>query len=122
MMNRERMAGSTRYREMSGNAPTSLGWGERLERVLCYIPFLWVGGLFFWLFERKNRNVQRHARQSLMTLGPLMLVWWLVSFLSGIVSNIILIGWLLGWVLSFLTGIFLWVVIIVAVYLAIMAW
>jgi uncharacterized membrane protein len=104
-----------------GNGPTSLGLSERLERVLAY-PLLWLSGLFFFVFERRNRNVQLHARQSLLVFGPLCIAWWLVSVLGGLLSNIWLIGWLIGFVFGLLGWVFLWVVIILAVWLMIMAW
>ena len=61
MMNRERMTGRSRF---TGDGPTSLGMNERLERVLAY-PLGWVTGLILFVLERKNRNVQWHAKQSM---------------------------------------------------------
>lgn len=118
MMNRERMTGSSRYR---GNAPTSLGLSERLERVLAY-PLGWVSGLILFLLERRNQNVQWHAKQSMAVFGPLSIVYFLVTLLAGILGNIWLIGGILGLVLGFLANIVLWVGIILAVWLMIMAW
>src|SRR5947207_2998492 len=43
---------------------TTLGLGERLERVLAY-AFFWVSGIVLLLFE-KNRNVRWHALQSII--------------------------------------------------------
>ena len=42
---------------MMGDGPTSIGLSERTERALAYL-FGWVTGLIFFIFERKNRNVQ----------------------------------------------------------------
>jgi uncharacterized membrane protein len=107
---------------MMGDGPTSLGLSERLERVLAYFPFLWVNGLILFLLERKNQNVQWHAKQSMAVFGPLCILWWLVGFLGGILSHIPLIGFLFGLALGFLSTIILWVIIILAVWLIIMAW
>lgn len=119
MMNRERMTSSSR--RMMGDGPTSLGLSERLERVLAY-PLLWVSGLILFLIERKNQNVQWHAKQSMAVFGPLCILWWLVGFLGGILSHIPLIGFLFGIVLGFLGTIIFWVIIVLAVWLIIMAW
>lgn len=118
MMNRERMTGSSRYR---GDAPTSLGLNERVERVLAY-PLGWVTGLILFLLERKNQNVQWHAKQSMAVFGPLSILWWLVGLLAGLLGNIWLIGGVLSLVLGFLANIVLWVMIVLAVWLMIMAW
>jgi len=118
MMNRERMTRSSR---LTGDGPTSLGLSERLERVLAY-PLGWVSGLILFLLERKNRNVQWHAKQSMAVFGPLSILWWLTGLLGGLLGNIWLIGWLFGIVFSFLSWAFLWIAVILAVWLMIMAW
>jgi uncharacterized membrane protein len=119
MMNRERM--TRQSSRTMGNAPTSLGLSERLERVLAY-PFLWLSGLLLFVLERKNANVQFHARQSMAVFGPLCIIWWLTSFLGGIVGGIWVIGFILAWVFSFLASVIGWVVLILAIWLMIMAW
>ncbi len=106
---------------MMGDQPTLLGLSERLERVLAY-PFLWVSGLILFLLERKNQNVQWHAKQSMAVFGPLCILWWLVGFLGAILSHIPVIGFLLGIVLGFLSSIIFWVMIVLVIWLMIMAW
>lgn len=118
MMNRERMSSSSR---MVGDGPTSIGLNERLERVLTY-PLLWVSGLFFFLVERRNRNVQMHARQSLLVFGPLCLIWWLVGVLGGLLGHIWLIGALFAIVFGLLGWICFWLIVVLAIWLMIMAW
>ena len=118
MMNRERMTGRSR---MTSDGRTSLGLSERLERVLAY-PLFWVSGLILFLLERKNRNVQWHAKQSMAVFGPLFILWWLVKLLAGILGIVPLIGWLFGLVLGFLATILIWVIVLLAVWLIIMAW
>ncbi|HVU69222.1 MAG TPA: hypothetical protein VHD63_18975 [Ktedonobacteraceae bacterium] len=119
MMNRERMTGSSRYR--GGNAPTSLGLSERWERVLAY-PLGWVTGLILFVLERRNQNVQLHAKQSMIVFGPLSIVYFLVGLLASILGGIPLIGGFLGLVLGFLASVVLWIMIVLAVWLIIMAW
>lgn len=106
---------------MTGEAPTSFGLSERLERVLAY-PLLWVSGLFFFLFERRNRNVQMHARQSLLVFGPWCVAWWIVGVLGSLLGKIILIGWLFALVFGLLGWLFFWGAILLAVWLMVMAW
>lgn len=118
MMNRERMTRSSR---LVGDGPTTLGLSERVERVLAYL-FLWVGALILFLIERRNQNVQWHARQSMAVFGPLSILWWLAGFLGGILSHIPLIGFLFGIAFGFLSSVFFWVMVILAIWLIIMAW
>jgi len=119
MMNRERMTGSSRYR---GDAPTSLGLSERLERVLAY-PLGWITGLILFLLERRNQNVQWHAKQSMAVFGPLSILWWLVGLLAGLLGGIPIIGtYVLGPVLGFLASIVFWIMVVLAIWLMIMAW
>lgn len=118
MMNRERMTRSSR---LAGNGATSLGLSERVERVLAY-PLLWVSGLILFLIERKNRNVQWHAKQSLAVFGPLCILWWLVGFLGGLLGNIWVLGAVFAFVFGLLSWIIFWVIIALAIWLMIMAW
>lgn len=118
MMNRERMTGRSRY---TGDGPTSLGLSERVERVLAY-PLGWITGLILFLLERKNQNVQWHAKQSMAVFGPLSIIYFLIGFLGGILSNIWGIGFLLGIAFGFLHSVIFWIMIVLAVWLMIMAW
>lgn len=119
MMNRERMTGRSRY--TGGDGPTSLGMSERLERVLAY-PLGWITGLILFVLERKNQNVQWHAKQSIAVFGPLSIIYFLVGLLGTILGKIILIGAFLGLILGFLASIIFWIMIVLAVWLMIMAW
>ena len=106
---------------MTGDGPTSLGLSERLERVLAYL-LGWVSGLILLLLERKNRNVQWHAKQSIAVFGPLSIILWLTSLLGNLLGGIWVIGGLFSIDFTFFWWIFLWVSIILAVWLMIMAW
>lgn len=106
---------------MAGDGPTTLGLSERLERVLAY-PLFWVSGLILFLIERRNRNVQWHAKQAMAVFGPLSILWWLVGLLKGLFSGIWVIGWLFGLGFGLLSGIIFWVMVALAVWLMIMAW
>ncbi len=106
---------------MTGDGPTSIGLSERVERVLTY-PLGWVTGLIFFLFERRNQNVQWHAKQSMAVFGPLSIVYFLVKIIAGILGMIPLIGGFFALILGFLLTIIMWVAIILVVWLMIMAW
>lgn len=106
---------------MTGDGPTSMGLSERAERVLTY-PLGWVTGLIFFLFERRNQNVQWHAKQSMAVFGPLSIVYVLVKIIAGILGLIPLIGGFFALILGFLLTIIMWVAIILAVWLMLMAW
>jgi uncharacterized membrane protein len=118
MMNRERMTGRSR---LTGDGPTSLGLSERLERVLAY-PLGWITGLILFVLERKNRNVQWHAKQSMAVFGPLSVIYFLVNLLGAILGKIIFIGVFLGLIMGFLANIIFWVGVILAIWLIVMAW
>ena len=106
---------------MGGDAPTSLGLSERLERVLAY-PLIWVSGLILFLIERKNRNVQWHAKQSMAVFGPLSIIYWLVGLIKGILGAIPLLGGVIAFGLGLLLNIIFWVGVVLVIWLMIMAW
>ncbi len=105
---------------MTGDGPTSLGLSERWERVLAY-PLLWVSGLILFLIERKNRNVQWHAKQSMAVFGPLCIIWWLVGIIAALLGPIPLLGGVIAWALGLLSTIIFWVIIVLAIWLMVMA-
>ncbi|HEU5367811.1 MAG TPA: hypothetical protein VFU69_05090 [Ktedonobacterales bacterium] len=91
---------------------TSLGFSERAERVLAYlIPVL--SGLFFLAVER-NRSVRRHAMQSIMIFVPILVIYFILSFLSGI--WVIGILFTIAAVLVKWIGIALWVLLMLAAF------
>jgi uncharacterized membrane protein len=102
-------------------APTTLGIGERWERVLCY-ALGWLSGLFFLIVEQRNANVRRHAMQSVLVFGGLSLAFAILGFFGGALGGI----WLIGWIFSFgfglvrvvlgFVGVALWVLLLL------MAW
>lgn len=130
MMNRERMARN----RMTSTGTTTLGLDERLERALVYpisflfgwlLPFgwllAWVPGLAL-IFLEKNNNVRLHARQAMVVFGTLSVVLALVHFLQFLLGHIILIGFFTGLVLGLLGAVIVWVMILLAVWLTVMAY
>lgn len=58
-----------------GAGGSSVGMPQAAELVLAYL-FGWIGGLIFYLIERKNKFVRFHAAQSLLASAT-------VTVLSG---------------------------------------
>src|SRR5437763_4158019 len=81
---------------MSAQGPTSTGLSARTEAILGYL-FWWLGGLVFFVIERKDRIVRFHAAQSIIFFGGVSL---LLEVLHRI-SLIQLIGVPLAIALSF---------------------
>ncbi len=101
------------------NRMTSLGFDERLERVLAY-SLGWVSGLILFFLE-KNRNVRWHAVQSMVTFGSLSILVFAISLLKGFLAWIPLLGWLTSAGLGLLLSVLWWVTIILWVWLMVMA-
>jgi len=95
---------------MSAQGPSSTGLSARTEAILSYL-FWWLGGLVFFVIERKNRFVRFHAAQSIIFFGgvsvllevlhlisliPLLgfLLYIPISFASTIIAVIAIITWL----------------------------
>src|SRR6266567_2362585 len=97
---------------------TTLGLGERLERVLAY-AFGWLSGLLLFIFE-KNRSVRWHAVQSMITFGAMSLLMLIVSVLRGFLHMIPLLNLLTDAGLGLLLSIFWWVT--VGLWLWLMIW
>ena len=81
---------------MSAQGPTSTGLSARTEAILGYL-FWWLGGLVFFVIERKNRFVRFHAAQSIIFFGGVSV---LLEALH-LISLIPLLGFLLSIPLSF---------------------
>jgi uncharacterized membrane protein len=92
---------------------SSLSMNPRIAAVLSN-GLLWVGGLFFFFAERKNRFVRFNAAQSFLFFGSLSVLFYLITvlgflgtipllgllftFLFGILNFVILVGGGLAWI------------------------
>ena len=85
---------------MSASGPTSTPLSARTEAILGYALW-WLGGLVFFVIERKNCFVRFHAAQSIIFFGGVSLLLE-VLYLIGIIP---LIGFLLGVPISFISTI-----------------
>ena len=92
---------------ISAQGPTSTGLSARTEAILGYL-FWWLGGLVFFVIERKNRFVRFHAAQSIIFFGGVSV---LLEALH-LISIIPLLGILLSIPLSFASTIITVVAII----------
>jgi uncharacterized membrane protein len=81
---------------MSAFGPTTTPLSARVEAILSYALW-WVGGLAFFLIERKNRFVRFHAAQSIIFFGVVSV---LLAVLQ-LISIIPLLGFLLSVPISF---------------------
>ena len=101
----------------SYEGPTSLGIAERWERVLCY-SLGWISGIVMLVIERENRNVRRHATQSMIVFGSLSILLFAIGLVGGLLGAIPLIGLLFGLVF----GVAAWLVrgVIVLAWLLLM--
>ena len=115
---------------------TTLGLPERLERTLVYplllVIILFVPSALGWLlgillgvvlfYIEKNRNVRWNALQAVATLGPLSILYAVIHILMFLLGGIPLLGGVTVFGLGLLGSVVWWVMIILAVYLAVMAW
>jgi len=85
---------STTIGGTSADDPTSIGLSGRIEALLSYL-FVFFGGIFFFLFERKNRFVRFAAAQSFLFFVPAFIVYEILKFIAGILGVIPVIGSLL---------------------------
>jgi uncharacterized membrane protein len=98
--------------DMSSHGPTSTGLSARMEALLGYALW-WLGGLVFFVIERKNRFVRFHAAQSIIFFGG-------VSVLLGVlhlISIIPLIGFLLSLPIAFASNIVTIIAILVWLFM-----
>ncbi|MGZ3616731.1 MAG: hypothetical protein ACXWOL_07640 [Ktedonobacteraceae bacterium] len=130
MMNRDPLTRGRSY----ADTQTRLGLPERVESALIYplslllglfIPFIgwilaWLLGIGVFYFER-NRNVRRHGLQSAFVFGTLSVLLAVVGVLKLFLGGIFVIGGIVTVGLGLLSFVILWVMIILAVFLTVMA-
>ncbi len=85
--------------------PTTFGMDAKNEALVSYFLW-WLTGIFFFLFERKNRFVRFHAAQSTVLFG-IVTILLLIFKVVGLI-------WLIGPLLSPLLGCATTIVLIAA--------
>ncbi len=84
----------------TSSGASTLSMNPRISAVLSN-GLLWLGGLFFFFAERKNRFVRFNAAQSFLFFGSLSIAFTLVNFL-GFLGGIPLIGLLFAFIFGIL--------------------
>lgn len=102
---------------MSAHGPTSTPLSARTEAILGYALW-WLGGLVFFVIERKNRFVRFHAAQSFIFFGGVSLLLAVlhlisiipligllltvpISFISTIITSVAVVAWLFSMFLMY---------------------
>lgn len=80
------------------SGPSSMSMNPRMAALLSN-ALIWVGGLFFFFAEKKNRFVRFNAAQSILFFGSVSIVFEVLHIL-GFLTLIPLIGWVFGFILS----------------------
>jgi len=104
----------------TANDPTSTRMSARTEALLSNL-FMWLGGLVFFVIERKNRFVRFHAAQSFAFFGSAFIVYYVLKLLIYFISFIPLLGGVLGWILGLVLGVIAIPVTLVWIFLMIQA-
>jgi uncharacterized membrane protein len=94
------------------------GLSARTAALLSYL-FTWVGGIFFLLFERRNRFVRFAAAQSITIFGPLFVLYMLLVLVGHIpFLGTILLAWVIGFLVNVLmiVGGLIWLFLMVQAY------
>lgn len=105
---------------MDASESTSLGLSARLEAVLSYL-FVFLGGIFFFLFERRNRFVRYSAAQSFLFFVPAFIIYEILKLIAGFLGLIPLLGLLLGPLFGIIATVFGIAIGLVWLYLMIQA-
>lgn len=80
------------------SGPSTMSMNPRIAALLSN-ALIWIGGLFFFFAERKNRFVRFNAAQSILFFGSVSIVFEVISLLSFLAA-IPLIGWAFGIILG----------------------
>jgi uncharacterized membrane protein len=73
------------------SGPSTMKMNPRMAALLSN-AFIWVGGLFFFVAERKNRFVRFNAAQSFLFFGSISIVFSVLKLLAFL-TLIPLLGW-----------------------------
>src|SRR5262249_49414461 len=97
----------------SSASQKSTGLKSNQAAALSYLG-LWLTGLFFFFWGRKNRLVRFSAAQSIVLFFPLMIIYSILHFFIDLIGPV----WFIGWVI----GGFLNAVLLVIVLCAVIVW
>ena len=80
------------------SGPSTMSMNPRIAALLSN-ALIWIGGLFFFFAERKNRFVRFNAAQSILFFGSVSIAFEVITLL-GFLTLIPLIGWAFGIILG----------------------
>ncbi len=69
----------------SEDGKSSTGLEENIAVLLSYL-FWWLGGLIFFIVEKKSKYVKFHALQSLVFGGAFFVIWLIFQIIAGAIS------------------------------------
>jgi uncharacterized membrane protein len=108
-----------------GQSASAQTKSARRTALISYLGLCFTGiGVF--IFGRKNRFIQFHAAQSIVVFTPLVVVYLVLSLLSGLFGHLLLIGGLFVSIFGCLSGIVftvgfvLWILLMVQAYRGVM--
>ncbi len=113
-----RSAYSSNSNDPSG--PSTMQMNPRLAALLSN-AFIWVGGLFFFIAERKNRFVRFNAAQSFLFFGSVSIVFSVLKLLA-ILTAIPLLGWFFALVLGMVNFVLIFGAAVVWLFLMLQAY
>jgi len=96
------------------DAPKSTGLPSNIAAALACIPL--VGGIVFYILEKRDSFVRFYAIQSIILGGALFICWIIYSIAIGIFSPIPAIGFFFGiilnvlWALARVAVLVLWII------------
>ncbi len=80
------------------SGPSTMSMNPKIAALLSN-ALIWIGGLFFFFAERKNRFVRFNAAQSFLFFGSVSILFEVLHIL-GFLTLIPLIGWIFGFIFS----------------------
>jgi len=88
---------SSAYNTSSSSSPSGSSTMSMNPRIAALLSnaLIWIGGLFFFFAERKNRFVRFNAAQSILFFGSVSIAFEVISLL-GFLAAIPFIGWAFG--------------------------
>jgi uncharacterized membrane protein len=99
------------------NDTSTFGLSARMAGLLSYL-FTWMGGIFFLLFERKNRFVRFAAAQSITIFGPIFVVYVLLR----LIGSIPILSFFLAPITGFFIGLILFISGLIWIFLMVQAY
>jgi uncharacterized membrane protein len=102
------------------SGPSTMKMNPRTAALLSN-ALIWVGGLFFFFAERKNRFVRFNAAQSFLFFGSVSIVFSILKLL-GFLTLVPLLGWFFGLIFGLISFVLLLGTALVWIFLMLRAY